>query len=239
MSPGHQLAKRHGISDYKRVASIKTSSQSQPLSFIYVETDRYLPSRTLDINKEDSNEEKKQKLSEWAKQPLEEIKFLRRIVEEKPEQGDGFESGDGALLNGAVIWAPFHLPSDIFTTYLHIAEEVAGPKLWDRVVGFRYLLQGKPEGEVKRLVESESWLDNIISIRNGRAGRGRTFDVGVDTHRDGVEQLEYIVDMIVEIRRREASSNGGQGPVKFVLSKFVSAFHLHISFLPFFSRFSE
>ncbi|KAF1851522.1 uncharacterized protein K460DRAFT_36570 [Cucurbitaria berberidis CBS 394.84] len=226
MAPGHHLAKRHGISDYRSVANVKRSSSKEeveeenpiPVSFIYVETDRYLPSSTPEIEEErDSDEEKRRKLSKWASEPLSEVKFLRRIVEGKPEEGDGFAPSDAAWMKGAVLWAPFHLSPSLFSTYLQIAEEVAGPALWARVVGFRYLLQGKAEGEVKRLVESEDWLQNIVSLRDGRGGKGWAFDVGVDTHRDGVEQLEHVGGMIAEVRRREANS-GGQGHVRFVLN---------------------
>ncbi|CAO2657874.1 Nn.00g071340.m01.CDS01 [Neocucurbitaria sp. VM-36] len=233
MTPGHQLAKRHGIADYKAVVSTSAKPNSlssspppppplplESISFIYVETDRYLPSPTPEIPESDNADEKRRKLAQWAAQPLEEIKFLRRIVEANPDASgsDGFQASDASLMSGAVLYAPFHLPPALFQTYLQIAEQVAGPALWARVVGFRYLLQGKAEGEVKRLVESEGWLENIVSLREGRGGKGWAFDVGVDTHRDGVEQLESIVGMIQEVRRREASSSGQQGHVRFVLN---------------------
>ncbi|KAH7394429.1 hypothetical protein BKA66DRAFT_300402 [Pyrenochaeta sp. MPI-SDFR-AT-0127] len=216
MTEGHQLARRHGIADYKAVANPK------PSGFVYVETDRYLPSTSPEIDAGDSEESRKRKLAEWAKEPLEEVKFLRRIVEDKSQEGDGFESGDGDLFKGAVIWAPFHLPPTLFSDYLNLAEQTSGPALWQRVAGFRYLLQGKGEGEVKRLVESEDWLNNIVPLRNGRDGKGWVFDVGIDTHRDGVEQAEHVGAMINEVRKREEASSQ-HGHVRFVLNHLCKA----------------
>lgn len=212
MTEGMFLARKHGIEDYLSVVEPK------PWGFVYVETDRYLPSTVPDIADGETEQDKRRKLAEWAKAPLEEIKFLRRIVEGKAQDGDGFHPGDGELLKGCVIWAPFLLSTSLFTLYLDLAEELAGPALWNRVVGFRYLLQGKAEGEVKRLVQSESWLENIVSLSKGRGGKGWAFDVGVDTHRDGVETLEVVGEMIYEVRRREEISGDGKS-VRFVLSK--------------------
>lgn len=220
MTVGHHLAKQHGISDYKAVVANAQFPGAVP--FIYIETDRYLPSPSPSLSPEAHPDEIRTVLSTWAKQPLEELKFLRRIVEEAPADGDGFEPRDAHLLRGAVIWAPFHLAPPLFAAYLALAQEVAGPQLWARVAGFRFLLQGKAEGEVQRLVESDAWLENVLSLGRGRDGKGWAFDVGVDTHRDGVQQLEHVVRMIAEVRRREARSGSSTSqvkPVRFVISK--------------------
>jgi L-rhamnono-1,4-lactonase len=82
-------------------------------------------------------------------------------------------------------------------------------------VGFRFLLQGKREGEVGALVGSTAWLENVVALGKGRGGRGWVFDVGVDTHRDGVEGLELVAGMVDEVRRRE---RGAQHKVRFVIS---------------------
>lgn len=199
MTPGHFLAKRHGPSDYLSVANPK------PNGFVYVETDRYLPTPSPGPT---STEEE---LKQWAKEPLEEIRFLRRIAEERAEEGDGIsaEKPEGDLMKGCVIWAPFHLIPPVFQKYIHMAEEAAGPQLWKKVVGFRYLLQGKPAGEVVELLSSEDFVRNIVGLE-----RRFSFDVGVDVHRDGDGSLEVLRGMVREIRRSE-----GEGR-KFVLSKF-------------------
>jgi hypothetical protein len=213
MKPNHFLSKRHGIYDYQSVVDESVKG------FVYVETDRYLPSSTPDF--ENGNVE--EKLKTWAHEPFEEITFLRRIAEEKTEEGDG-GNGDG-LMKGCVIWAPFHVEPEVFRVYLKMAEKVAGPKLWDeRVVGFRYLLQGKKQGEVEKLVASKDWLENIISLEKGRGGKGWTFDVGVDINRDGEEGLKAVGDMIKEVRRRGSK-------VKFVLSK-LSYYLISLFLLP-------
>jgi len=202
MTPGHALAKRHGISDYLAITT------PQPTGFIYVETDRYLPSSTP---QDSGTAEVEDVLREWAKEPLDELRFLRRIVEGESEEGDGMRNGEGKLLNGCVIWAPFHLSPSTFQKYLHIAESTAGPKLWQKVVGFRYLLQGKTARQIRELVQSDAWLDNIASL-----GKKWSFDVGVDVNRDGDEGLEVVGGMVESVRNRE-----GGGDVRFVLSELL------------------
>jgi L-rhamnono-1,4-lactonase len=217
MASGHQLAKQHGISEYKAV------TESVPVGFVYVETDRYLPSAHPDLTGEESDDQKRRELQEWAKEPLEELKFLRRIVEDEQHEGDSFEKGDGALMKGCVVWAPFHVSTSLFQAYMSLAEDTAGPRLWSRVVGFRYLLQGKTGEEVRDLTGNVDWLENIMSLGRGRDGKGWAFDVGVDTHRDGDEPLERVADMIEAVRLKE-TRNGEKGKgVRFVLSKCLEA----------------
>lgn len=208
MKPGHFLSKRHGINDYLAIADASVKG------FVYVETDRYLPSSTPDFDTGDVNE----KLLQYAHEPFSELNFLKRIVEGVTEDGDG---GDGAgTMKGCVLWAPFHLPPPTFTQYLNIVQDIAGPSLLDgKIVGFRFLLQGKKPGEVEALVSSEVWLSNIVSLDKARAGKGWTFDVGVDIHRDGEEGLKAVGGMIKEVRRR-----GGAG--RFILSEYFDLFRL-------------
>lgn len=209
MTPGHALARRHSIADY-------LSAATSPWGFVYVETDRFLPSPSPDLPVDASVDEQRSILREWAKQPLEELRFLRRIVERTPREGDGFSPEQAVLLKGCVVWAPFHISPQLFELYLSLAEEVAGAKLWKKVVGFRYLLQGKGEGVVKELVRSEAWVRNICRLGRRRGGKGWAFDVGVDTNRDGVEMLEVVGEMVREVRKRE-----GGGEVRFVISKLL------------------
>ncbi|KZM19065.1 L-rhamnono-1,4-lactonase [Ascochyta rabiei] len=215
--PAHFLARRHGISDYKAVVSAAPAGPSLS-GFVYVETDRYLPSRTPDISPEASEDQTKRALEKWAKAPLDELRFLRRIVEESPHEGDGFERGDGDKMKGAVVWAPFHLAPSLLQSYLAIAESVAGEKLWGRIAGFRYLLQGKEKGEVTKLVGSDDWVKNIAGLGKGRQGKGWAFDVGVDIHRDGPEPLGAVGEMIRRVREQEAESGAETKPVRFVLN---------------------
>lgn len=218
MTPGHFLAKRHGISDYNDVTS---TSSIQPSGFIYVETDRYLPDiykdELSDITRNEGRHAAAQKLAKWAQEPLEELKFLRRIAEGKPEEGDGFEPTDSSKMVGCVIWAPFHLPTELFDIYLEIAEEVSGPRLWQRVVGFRYLMQAiTDETTLRTLLESQDWLHNILRLRSGRSGKGWAFDIGVDSHGVGVWQVEAAADMVKKVRAMEGERK--EGRVRFVLN---------------------
>jgi L-rhamnono-1,4-lactonase len=215
MTPGNSLAKRHGIADYLAV------TDPRPGGFVYVETDRYLPSPSPDIGEGDSEQEVRRKVEVWAKEPLEEIRFLRRIVEGKAQEGDGVEGDQGSCMKGVVLYAPFHLPSIHFSTYMSIAEEVAGPGLWACVVGFRYLLQGKGEGIVESMLqvnEGDRWLDNLRILKMGNAGKGWCFDVGVDTHRDGMGPFEAVLDLIQRLRSWEEKEYSPGRPVRFVLS---------------------
>ena len=214
MTPGHQLAKQHGISEYK------TATQPVPAGFVYVETDRYLPSAYPNYTGGKNDEKTRHEPKEWAKEPLEELKFLRRIVEGKGQEGDGFEKGDEALMKGCVIWAPFHLPSDLFEHYMALAREAAGEYLWNLVVGFRYLLQGKTGEEVRQLTTSDDWLNNVASLGRSRDGKGWSFDVGVDTNRDGEEPLERVAEMIEAVRMKESRTDSNDQGVRFVLSRF-------------------
>ena len=197
MSPGHFLAKRHGIVEYLSV------THAPPSGFVYVETDRYLPRPVPDGS-----------LEKWAKEPLEEVRFLRRVVEGKTQEGDGVDGDTGQMMKGCVLWAPLHLSAKEFEEYLRLVEGVAGPELWERVRGFRYLLQGKKEGEVERIVGTGDWVRNV-----GRLGARWAFDVGVDVHRDGEGGLEAVWEMVREVRRE-----GGEG-VRFVLSKSFTFVH--------------
>lgn len=153
-------------------------------------------------------------LTSWAHEPLQEVRFLRSIVE-----SDGVE---GELLKGCVLYAPMQLPEHMFKRYLEIAEKVAGPELWKRVVGFRYLLQGKKEGEVQKLVSSEQWINNLVTLGEGRGDKGWTFDVGIDVNRDGEEGLKDVSGMIGEARKRGSN-------VRFILSEFNTLLFLYPS----------
>jgi hypothetical protein len=225
MKPDHILTKRHGISDYLAVAPAAAG-------FIYVETDRYLPSALPSINVSEEDEEvAEKKIREWAHEPLEEIRFLRRIVEgTATESEDGVQQGQQGKLKGVVLYAPLPISTQLFKTYLHIARDTAGPALWAKVVGFRYLLQGKVDGEVERLVSSEDWLSNMLELGKSEAYGGKkggwAFDVGADVNRDGVDGLIAVGKMVGEVRRRERERSETVEPVRFVLSKLLISLFL-------------
>lgn len=209
-----QLAKRHGIAEYRAATS---TSPIQPRGFVYVETDRYLPDPEPLINPASSAEMHEDALRMWAGAALQELAFLRRVVEGRAEPGDGSTGADAELVKGLVIWAPFHLPPSLFSLYLDIAEETLGRAAWGRVVGFRYLLQGKSGEEIRSIVEGDGRFGENLRLVSGR-GKG-FFDVGVDCHRDGVEGLEVVAGLV------ESSKEKGV-EVKWVLSKLRVFFYL-------------
>lgn len=76
----------------------------------------------------------------WARAPLEEVQFLKRVVMGEVSEGDGAGKGDGERLKGMVIWAPFHLEGGLFGEYMKLVGEVLGEgKARERVVGYRYV----------------------------------------------------------------------------------------------------
>ena len=232
MTPGHHLSKRHGISDYLAITS------PQPAGFIYVETDRYLACAEPSIADSDSNEAVKDKLRAWAKEPLEEVRFLRRIVEGRPEGGDGFTGEESGKMKGCVVYAPFHLSPRVFNVYLELVKEVAGPLLWKSIRGWRYLLQGKGQDVVEQMLaeNEEAWVSNLVGLKGlGDGCQAWCFDVGVDNHRDGTGPMEAVGKLIRAVRAREDEDEGGDGKgrrvkfdgqgrrVKFVLSTYPSS----------------
>ncbi|KAL7780431.1 hypothetical protein CFE70_010454 [Pyrenophora teres f. teres 0-1] len=136
MTRGNILAKRHGISDYLAITS------PPPQGFIYVETDRRLPSTEPNIPDSASSSEIRKELELWAKEPLDELRFLRRIAEGTPKKAMALEG------------------------------------------------------------TSDAWC----------------FDVGIDTHRDGVEPMEAVASLIKRVRAREDREDTEGRRVKFVLS---------------------
>lgn len=197
MTPDFLLSKQHVLSDYYRAASQPPVSTSDPQvrGVVYVETDRWLESPTG------------RSLEQWAHQPLEEIKFLRSIVE--GEYGEQ----DSKTLLGIVPWAPVDQGVEVFEEWMSLAERTAGAETWKRIKGFRHLLQGiTDKNEFERLVFS----DGFIAILKALRGKGRefSFDVGVDQHSGGIWQLEALVEVI---KRVHAGAGEGE-KVVFILS---------------------
>lgn len=174
MTPGMPLAKQHVLSDYCK-ASQQEATLNSPKEYlvegvVYVETDvRYAaPSRDLAV---------------WAKGPLDEIRFLRCIVE--GEHGDG----DSEMLKGIVAWAPVDQSPAVLEEWLDVAERTAGPQSWARFKGFRFLLQAiHDQTKFETLLHSKDFIQNLRILGQ----RGFAFDVGVDQRSGGIWQLEKV-----------------------------------------------
>jgi L-rhamnono-1,4-lactonase len=190
------MAPMNSITDYKTTISKAQSSSFQVDGFIWIETDaRSRPGNTVE---------------QWASGPLDELKYLKGIVE-GASTGDKLTingNGNGNMMKGIVPWAPIDRGLEAFLEYLKVAEKTAGKETWSRVKGFRYLLQGiRNEQKFKSLVEDPKVVEVLKNF-----GDSYTFDIGVDQHHGGVWQLERVAGLI------DAVSNSSK--TRFVLSMF-------------------
>ena len=193
------LNKQHSVSDYLGATSSDPTSDVQ--GFMFIEVDRNLDASAS-------------RVEDWAWGPLKELRFLRRLVECRPEGDEGFAEGHGGLVKGIVAWAPVDRGIEGFRRFLEIGEREAGPETWSRVKGFRFLLQVfREKGEFKALTDSKEFVD---VLRDGFGGRW-TFDVGVDERQGGVWQMEETVDIV----RRVHEGLPKEDKVVFVLSRYL------------------
>ncbi|GJN70900.1 hypothetical protein PLIIFM63780_002508 [Purpureocillium lilacinum] len=165
-TPEHPLAGQRSLDEYKAA----TASAPSLLGFVFVETDR-----KNDVAAED-----------WE-QPLNEVRWLRRVALGQPKEGEGHSSEDAKLCLGIVPWAPLPSGPAVLERYLDAVKEAAG-EAWPKVKGFRYLLQDKPHGTMLE----QDFIDSLKLL--GR--RGFVFEVGVDQHRRGKKQLDEVVEMV-------------------------------------------
>jgi len=181
MTPDFILTKQHLLKDYYAVSDPPSqNSDYEVQGVVYVETDRTLLSS------------EGRSLSEWAAQPLEEIKFLRSMVE--GEYGER----DSRTLLALIPWAPMDQGVAVFEEWLELAKETAGPKTWERVKGFRFLLQGiVDERKFRNLVLSEEFIKVLRSYRTEE--RDFVFEVGVSQHEGGVWQLEALAEVLKRV----------------------------------------
>ncbi|KAL2203971.1 amidohydrolase family protein [Sarocladium strictum] len=166
----------------RSVVEYKVAGSSSPslLGYIFIETDRKNNHPDGEATPED---EKKS----WEA-PLQEIRWMRRLVLGEPEGEEGHEAADKKLCLGLVPWAPMVRGPEVLERYLAQAEEAAGEETWKKVKGFRYLVQDKPHGTML--------TDEFIGSLKLLGRKGYTFDVGVDHHRRGKKQLEELVEMV-------------------------------------------
>lgn len=193
MTPGMPLAKQHILPDYYEASQqTSTPSETKVHGVVYVETDRRYDPPTGS-------------LAEWAANPLDEVKFVRSIVE-----GD-YGSRDRQMLLGIVLWAPMNQPPEVLREWLRLAEQAAGPTTWQRVKGFRFLLQAiHDEAEFKDLVLGPDFAANLKLLGQ----RGFSFDIGVDQHSGGPWQLEWVY---MAMQRAHAGVEDGQ-KVTFIIN---------------------
>lgn len=171
-SEGNPIAAQRSLEDYRAA----TGSPANLKGFIFLETDR---KNDLEAGAADG--------SGWEG-PLAEVAWLRRIIEGKPRDGEGHTPEDASLCLGFVPWAPLPSGPEVLERYIEKVKEVAGPVAWPKVRGFRYLLQDKPHGTA---IE-EPFINSLKLM--GKLGLA--FDLGIDQHRRGKQQLEEALVMI-------------------------------------------
>jgi len=166
MKPGDHLAKQYSIDTYLQA----TASKAQDVDltgFVYVETDRTI---VHDYGKD---------IKVWAAEPLKEISFLRGVVEGTANKESGVNASHATLLKGIVAWAPLDRPLHDFLQYITIAKKVAGEQTWNKIKGFRFLLQGiKDEALFKALLDTST--SSFIMLLKFLGTHNFSFDVGVD-----------------------------------------------------------
>jgi len=180
MTPGMPLAKSHLLENYYQASQQvgQSTSNIEVRGVVYVETDvRY--------------ETPEGDLSTWAKGPLDEILFLRSIVE-------GSRGGrDSRILVALVPWAPMDQPTPVLERYLELAKDMAGPKAWPRLKGFRFLLQSITDQDAfENLVLSDHFIANLKLLGK----RGFSFDLGIDQLRAGSWQLDTMAEVLDQAR---------------------------------------
>ncbi|KAK7739209.1 L-rhamnono-gamma-lactonase [Cytospora paraplurivora] len=174
--PSSPLYKQHSLAEYRAA----TAPQHDLVSgFIFLEADRRTdpaaspPERGWD-------------------HALQEVSYLARVAGGRPRDGEGHEAKDRDLCLGIVPWAPVGAGADVLGRYIEAVRGVCvrdgGEGVWEKVKGFRYLLQDKPA----RTMLDDKFVEGLKLL--GR--EGFVFDVGVDLHRRGRAQLEEVVEMV-------------------------------------------
>lgn len=180
MTPGMPLAKSHLLENYYQASQQdgKSESNVKVQGVVYVETDVRYETPAGD-------------LSTWAKGPLDEILFLRNMIE------GGRGERDSRVLVALVPWAPMDQSTSTLERYLELAKDMAGPKAWPRLKGFRFLLQAiTDQNKFEKLVFSDHFIANLKLLGK----RGFSFDLGIDQLRAGSWQLETMAKVLDQAR---------------------------------------
>jgi L-rhamnono-1,4-lactonase len=175
-APGHPLGAEHSLAQYSAAVSSPhshsaTTTTGRVGSFIFIEADRKhdLTSTPPDYSG-----------------PLAELAYLRRLLESSSSSADSDDTTPKCI--AVVPWAPLPLGADAMEKYLVEAEKAAGPEVWSRVRGFRYLVQDKPTGTMLG--------DGFIEGLKFLGKKGFAFDLGVDANRRERSHLTEAVEMV-------------------------------------------
>jgi len=165
------LHKQQSLTEY----AAATGSPPSLEGFIFIETDR---KNDLALGAKDG--------SGWE-MPLVEVDWLKRIALGTPKDGEGHTEEQKKLCLAIIPWAPLPSGVEVLERYVKEVERHA-EESFEKVRGFRYLVQDKPKGTMlgDGFIEGLKWM--------GR--KGFVFDLGVDQHNGGRWQLEEAVAMI-------------------------------------------
>ncbi len=164
--PGDPLAGQFSMEQYRAA----TGSPANLRGFVFIETDR-----------------KNAESQDW-KLPVAEVAWITRIAKGEPRPGEDHTAADARLCLAIIPWAPMTVEPERFATYLDAVRKETGNDLYDKVRGFRFVVQDKPAGTMIQ----DHFIENLKFL--GR--RGLVFELGVDQHRRGRSQLEEAVEMI-------------------------------------------
>ena len=198
-STGHPLGSEHCLPEYAAALAAATP-EGRIGGFVWVEADA---KHDLTMSPPDYSG------------PLGELAHLRRVLESQTETKTKTKTKTQTQTQtlecvAAVPWAPLPLGAAALETYLAEAEQIAGPALWRRVRGFRYLVQDKPAGTMV----GAGFVEGLRLL--GR--KGFAFDLGADAHRRGAGHLAEAVEMV-----RQAHEGVPEGErVTVVISKRLS-----------------
>ena len=117
-----------------------------------------------------------------------EVAWIRRVATGNPKDGEGHEKEDAKLCLAIVPWAPVPMGVEDMKKWVAEVKKVAGPEVFEKIRGFRYLVQDKPKGTMltKGFIEALRWMGK----------EGYAFDLGVDQKSGGRWQLEEAVEMM-------------------------------------------
>lgn len=188
---GHPLNQQNSVEQYRKA----TANAVNLRGFVFLETDR--KSGLQDHEWEDA---------------LGEVSFLVRIAEGKPMAGEGHTTTDKDLVLGIVPWAPIPAGPEVLARYLLEVRKRAGDS-FNKIKGFRYLLQNKPPGTMLS--------DNFITSLQVLGTQGLSFDLGIDARSGGLHQLEEACEMLERV-------NAGNKHVRIIIDHMCKP-NLHIA----------
>jgi L-rhamnono-1,4-lactonase len=171
----HALNRQNSIEQYRAAIAA-----GKPLrGFVFLETDR--KSGLQDNEWEDA---------------LEEVSFLVRIAEGNPIAGEGHTIADKDLVLGIVPWAPMPAAPDALARYLGEVRKRAGDS-FNKIKGFRYLLQDKPAGTML----SQNFISNLLAL----GAQNLSFDLGIDSRSGGLHQLEEACELLNRVHAKDTT----------------------------------